>query len=374
MPAKSCEHTAVMPEMLVASFVWGVLVCAAQECEEAPMLQMSERSWAPLGATGPSLQIEAEDNPTMVAEGGGQGPHIHTLHAEHYLLQNQGSFSFWHLPGLNAIASKRLVNFQIFAHYSGHNSYLKGLLVNWDNQGEQPGALEMTSEDCRWRAQTAGHGWHDVDGPEHLSAFLAVGQDQGHLRVEMLMPQTEGSEGFKNGFKKVAHLYTMCKPGHHINVKIIMFSQEHVSLVQGQLGRHSAAKATVATVVSGTAGQRWRRDQEFLMNKSWMELGGTFGASAYLKQVNEDPDAFLKSCSKEEETEARRTCSKFLGQPPPDPKEISFQEHFAPYFAQSFETVFQDCIFDVCLGGGEIPAELAGEYLRTPFCDRTLKR
>ena len=166
---------------------------------------MSERSWAPLGATGPSLQIEAEDNPTMVAEGGGQGPHIHTLHAEHYLLQNQGSFSFWHLPGLNAIASKRLVNFQIFAHYSGHNSYLKGLLVNWDNQGEQPGALEMTSEDCRWRAQTAGHGWHDVDGPEHLSAFLAVGQDQGHLRVEMLMPQTEGSEGFKNGFKKVAH-------------------------------------------------------------------------------------------------------------------------------------------------------------------------
>jgi hypothetical protein len=310
----------------------------------------------------------------MVAEGGGQGPHIHTLHAEHYLLQNQGSFSFRHLPGLNAIASKRLVNFQIFAHYSGHNSYLKGLLVNWDNQGEQPGALEMTSEDCRWRAQTAGHDWHDVDGPEHLSAFLAVGQDQGHLRVEMLMPQTEGSEGFKNGFKKVAHLYTMCKPGHHINVKIIMFSQEHVSLVQGQLGRHSAAKAPVAPGVRGPAGQRGRRDQEFLMNKSWMELGGTFGASAYLKQVNEDPDAFPKSCSKEEETEARRTCSKFLGQPPPDPKEISFQEHFAPYFAQSFETVFQDCIFDVCLGGGEIPAELAGEYLRTPFCDRTLKR
>ena len=93
-----------------------------------------------------------------------------------------------------------------------------------------------------------------------------------------------------------------------------------------------------------------------------------------LFEANEDPDAFLKSCSKEEETEARRTCSKFLGQPPPDPKEISFQEHFAPYFAQSFETVFQDCIFDVCLGGGEIPAELAGEYLRTPFCDRTLKR
>ena len=257
---------------------------------------MSERSWAPLGATGPSLQIEAEDNPTMVAEGGGQGPHIHTLHAEHYLLQNQGSFSFWHLPGLNAIASKRLVNFQIFAHYSGHNSYLKGLLVNWDSQGEQPGALEMTSEDCRWRAQTAGHGWHDVDGPEHLSAFLAVGQDQGHLRVEMLMPQTEGSEGFKNGFKKVAHLYTMCKPGHHINVKIIMFSQEHVSLVQGQLGRHSAAKATVATVVSGTAGQRWRRDQEFLMNKSWMELGGTFGA-AYLKRMR-TPTPFWKAAAR----------------------------------------------------------------------------
>ena len=103
--ALACEHTAVMREMLVASFVWGILVCAAQDCEEAPMLHMFERSWAPQNSTAPSLQIEAEDTPVMVAEGGGQGPHIHTFHAEHYVLKNQGSFLFWHLPGLNAVAS-----------------------------------------------------------------------------------------------------------------------------------------------------------------------------------------------------------------------------------------------------------------------------
>jgi hypothetical protein len=39
----ACEHTAVMWQMLVASFVWGILVCAAKECEEAWMLQTSER-------------------------------------------------------------------------------------------------------------------------------------------------------------------------------------------------------------------------------------------------------------------------------------------------------------------------------------------
>jgi hypothetical protein len=89
-----------------------------------------------------------------------------------------------------------------------------------------------------------------------------------------------------------------------------------------------------------------------------------------LNQVNEYPSAFLKSCSTEDETEARRTCSKFLGQqdPRPDPKEIMFKEHFA-----QFQRIFQDCIFDVCLGGGEIAAELAAEYVRTPFGDRSAK-
>ena len=62
--------------------------------------------------------------------------------------------------------------------------------------------------------------------------------------------------------------------GHHINVKVIMLSKEHVGLVQGQLGGHHAAKATVATMGSGTAEPRVRRDQEFLMSKSWTELGG----------------------------------------------------------------------------------------------------
>lgn len=352
----ACEHTAVMWQMLVASFVWGILVCAAKECEEAWMLQTSERLLAPLGAKGPSLQVKVEANPTMAAEGGSQGPHIHTFHAEHYLVQNQGSFSFWHLSGLNAEASKKVpVNVQIFAHYSGHNSYLNGLLVVNSDEGRQPTALEMTSEDCRWRARI-GSDWHYVDGPEHLSAFRLAGDRQ--LRVEMLTQKE---------VLKVAHLYTMCKPGHHINVKVIMFSQEHVSLVQGQLSRRHATKPTVAMV--SDIEQRVR-DQEFLMNKSWTELGGTFGASAYLNQVNEYPSAFLKSCSAEDETKARRTCSKFLGQqdPRPDPKEIMFKEHFA-----QFQRIFQDCIFDVCLGGGEIAAELAAEYVRTPFGDRSAK-
>lgn len=151
------------------------------------------------------------------------------------------------------------MNVQIFAHYSGHNSYLNGLLVVNSDEGRQPTALEMTSEDCRWRARI-GSDWHYVDGPEHLSAFRLAGDRQ--LRVEMLTQKE---------VLKVAHLYTMCKPGHHINVKVIMFSQEHVSLVQGQLSRRHATKPTVAMV--SDIEQRVR-DQEFLMNKSWTELGG----------------------------------------------------------------------------------------------------
>ena len=36
-------NTAVMWQMLLARLVWGIFLCAAKECEEAPMLQMSER-------------------------------------------------------------------------------------------------------------------------------------------------------------------------------------------------------------------------------------------------------------------------------------------------------------------------------------------
>ena len=95
--------------------------------------------------------------------------------------------------------------------------------------------------------------------------------------------------------------------------------------------------------------------------------GGTFGASAYLEQVTKSPGAFLKSCSKEDETEAMQTCSKFLGQhdPTPDPKQVGLPG--------MFQHIFQDCIFDVCRGGGDIAAELAAEYLRTPFGDQSVK-
>lgn len=164
-------------------------------------------------------------------------------------------------------------------------------------------------------------------------------------------------------FKKIGTLYATCKPYHHINMKMAMFSQDNVHLVKGQLGPHGnktgrgyRSDRLPAASLLETMGQELSMDQDFLTKKDWTELGGSASANAYLKQVDEEGVALLQSCSKEAAGAARATCSKFLGSPPGPQESLTGR-------AVTLRETFEDCVFDVCAGGGEAAAELAAEIM-----------
>eukprot|EP00438_Fugacium_kawagutii_P001816 Skav203519 [mRNA] locus=scaffold687:139372:146857:+ [translate_table: standard] len=89
----------------------------------------------------------------------------------------------------------------------------------------------------------------DADGDE-MTAFKMTAAAKGQkMNVELLTKEENGS------FKKVAKLYTRCKPGrylrYHINVKVSMFSKDDMNFVQGQVGFHGHTEA----------GQGWKRHE-----------------------------------------------------------------------------------------------------------------
>ncbi len=80
----------------------------------------------------------------------------------------------------------------------------------------------------------------------------------------------------------------------------------------------------------------------------------------------------LKSCTEQEKDEARDICRKYLGTLPAsisdsDTKMSGSTKDFEHVQRQrdihNFQETFSDCIFDVCVGGGEAAAELAAEIL-----------
>lgn len=297
---------------------------------------------------------------TTTTSGGGRGdPHIYTLGGEHYLLLGQGSFSFWRFSGVDAEAlsgnmwKKAPVDFQIYAHYSTHSSWTKGLLLvdQSGHQGYGSRALELTSEDCRWRSEVpGGTSWHMVDEAklisdgDEMTAFKLVRSQSQRMHVELLMKT-------QTGWKNIGKLYATCKPGYHINMKMTMFSKEDVNRVQGQLGvvHHSEYRRGGGAGLLETDQGHQRTDQEFLLHKDWVALGGSTGASVYLKETDEDGPAVLKGCSESERAIAGELCVKFLG-----------SEETVPNFQESME----DCVFDVCAGGGEAAAELAADIMK----------
>lgn len=295
-------------------------------------------------------------------------PHIDTFDGQHYLLLKQGSFSFWRFSGSDAeifsaknhaLLKKLPVDFKLYAHYSGHTSYTKGLLLVDSSGATSPQrALELTSEDCLWRTKTKDTEWSAVEKPQLLSLPDADGDEMtafrmteplhesGKMYVELLMKKTDGA------FKKIANLYVRCKPGYHMNTKITMTSKEDIGLVQGQLGAkgHTAAGENhKASFLEG--GRRVRSDSEFGTSQKWTDLGGSAAAETYLSEVDEEGEpAFLKDCSGQEKIEAEAVCKKYLGEPPTHSADL-----------HSFENRLDSCIFDVCNGGGEVAAELAAD-------------
>ena len=123
-----------------------------------------------------------------------------------------------------------------------------------------------------------------------------------------------------------------------------MKRQSDKKFVDGEL---KVSRKSLSTLQTST-------DSEFSVDSKWQELGGSGQAASYFQLVdtNETSVASFQSqgCSDAQKALAEETCSKHLG------------EAHGTYF-------FEDCVFDVCHGGGETQAELAAELLAVTKAD-----
>ena len=119
------------------------------------------------GSACPGSDPSSSTTSTTTGGGGGGDPHIQTIKGDSYTLTKQGNFLAFSFKGKEALvapapygsgshshgdgASRVPVDFELFAHYNdGRKSFTRGLLL-LDHQNHQ--AMEMTSEDCRWRVR-----------------------------------------------------------------------------------------------------------------------------------------------------------------------------------------------------------------------------
>eukprot|EP00435_Cladocopium_sp_Y103_P007933 s4869_g2.t1 len=86
-------------------------------------------------------------------------PHIKTLDGRHYTLLSQGTFSLWKYSGVSADVMHKFpaspssidVDFQVYAHYSGHQSL--------EITSKAPFMPSSVPEDCEWRAKDPKSRW-----------------------------------------------------------------------------------------------------------------------------------------------------------------------------------------------------------------------
>ena len=122
------------------------------------------------GLACPGSDPSSSTTSTTTGGGGGGDPHIQTIKGDSYTLTKQGNFLAFSFKGKEALvapapygsgspgshshgdgASRVPVDFELFVHYNdGRKSFTRGLLL-LDHQNHQ--AMEMTSEDCRWRVR-----------------------------------------------------------------------------------------------------------------------------------------------------------------------------------------------------------------------------
>lgn len=272
-------------------------------------------------------------------------PHIKTLDGKRYILLSQGTFSLWRYSGEAELPWKKVpVDWEVYTHYSGHQSFTKGLLLLDRSGGSPRQLLEITADDCQWWARKGAAEWTAVqdeetvalpEGNDYISGFVVNKKNgpNGHNHVRLNM-QT------KDGKADIAVLSLSCRPKHHLNVQMIMKRTSDVQFVHGQL---KPARKVSFSLQQST-------DSEFVLNSTWQDMGGSAQAAAYLQSVDEmqEPNpSLLSTCSSADEDQARQTCFKHLGH----------VDH-----GNADEAAFlNDCIFDVCHGAGETAAELAAE-------------
>ena len=304
---------------------------------------------------------------TIVFDDSGKGtvgistgdPHITTFDGRHYTLLSQGTFSLWHFSGVETDfhsetggTKKFPVDWQVYAHYSGRQSFTKGLLLVDKSGGSMRQMLEITSQDCKWKARKGNEEWTVVD-PVHNELISVL--DGGEYVTGFDLSRTETAPhghrfpnrvsfnmNTKNGKSDIAVLSLSCRPSHNINAQISMKHKSDQQFVDGEL---KAARKSLSTLQTST-------DSEFSVDSKWQELGGSEKAALYLQQLDENraPLALLESsgCGDAEKESAKLTCYKHLGEH--DREDAHFLE---------------DCIYDLCHGAGETQAELVAELIAT---------
>ena len=276
-------------------------------------------------------QVSLNDNSGVTGD-----PHIHTLDGGHYTLLREGSFLLWRF-GL----PQPHVEWQIFAHYAGRQSFTKGLLLV-DTSGSEPSSMEITSERCEWQTQSNSKKWSSVNStlPEVLlsgpsSHMKLVGNQRKDMqKIELFVADEKVPD------VPVATLKVMCRPGRHINLKLHMANEKWKYFVSGELKGQKGPKH-MPTSKRSMLQLAAREDEEFEVKQTWAELGGSSHAQHYLQNFDEHPTnlMLLQTCDHQAQADARVLCQKHLG-------------------TVAHSSYLEECVYDVCAGGGEEAAEM----------------
>ena len=296
-------------------------------------------------------------------------PHVRTQDHAHYTVLNEGNFLAWRFNSHTALTQKSgpkrvEVDWRIYTHYSAHRrSWTRGLLLVDQSMGSHQQSFEFTSEECMLRKRR-GDEWEVMDSSQlsqvskagdFVTGFNFTHLEQGKMRFDsnkMWTPKGKKARwdaqflmATPHGRQLIATVQLRCFPGRHIDVQVIRERMADARFVEGQLGHHGVQLKKEKNGLG-----HWfhtSSDQEFQLNASWVELGGSRQAAAFFELEEKKAKTALTgnpTCSPEEEKEAMKLC----------------QESLKMSRNADAEAV-DECILDICAGGGAAAAELAGD-------------
>ena len=296
-------------------------------------------------------------------------PHVRTQDHTHYTVLNAGNFLAWRFNSESGFSGKSgpkkvEVDWRIYAHYSAHRrSWTRGLLLVDQSMGSYRQSFEFTSEECKLRKRM-GDEWKVMEASELLkvseagdfvTGFNFTHLEKGTLHVDskkIWSPKGKKARwddqflmATPRGQQLVATVQLRCFPGRHIDVQVIRERMADARFVQGQLGHHGVQLKREKNWLG-----HWfhtSSDHEFQLNKSWRDLGGSSQAASFLELEDEKAKKVLTgnpTCSPEEKEEATKLCQETMK------------------VSRNADAEFLDeCVLDICAGGGVAAAELAGD-------------
>ena len=305
-----------------------------------------------------------------LCKGGGSlvgDPHVRTQDHAHYTVLNEGNFLAWRFNSDTAVDEKsrpKQVDWRIYAHYSAHRrSWTRGLLLVDQSMGSRHHSLEFTSEECKLR-QRVGDEWRVMESSEMLQAseggHFVTGINLTHLEngtihfdsKKILTPKGKKARwdaeflmATSRGKQRIASVQLRCFPGRHIDIQVVRERMGDARFVEGQLGHHGIQLKREKNGLG-----HWfhtSSDREFQLSKSWRELGGSREAAAFFDIEDKNAKAVMlgnPTCTPEEKQEAMRLCEETMK------------------MSRNVDAEFLDeCVLDICAGGGAAAAELAGD-------------